>query len=82
MKKKLKKIKIFLIISSIMWVILFIACVGSKNELATTVMIYILSFTFLINFVVWVVYRIKKKKYTFYTIKTDNETKEIEIKEE
>lgn len=80
MKEKFKKVKRYLIISNIIWVILFMIAVGIKDPKGSEALSFVLGITFAGNFIIWVIYRIKRKKYRFYTIKENG--KEIEIEEE
>lgn len=80
MKEKFKKVKMYLIISNIIWVILFMIAVGIKDPKGSGALSFVLGITFAGNFIIWVIYRIKRKKYRFYTIKENG--KEIEIEEE
>lgn len=82
MKEKFKKVKMYLIISSIVWIVLLIFTAGIKDTKIREILTYILGITFTINLIIWIVYKVKRKKYKFYTIKENGKTVEVEEKEE
>lgn len=82
MKEKFKKAKKYLIISSIIWILVLFLNVYIKNKTVNNVINIVLAIDFMINFIIFVIYRLKRKKYRFYKVKTDDKETDIEIKEE
>ncbi len=82
MKEKFRKIKKYLIISTIILFLILFFAVGLKNEGLRNILSYILAFVLIINFIIFIIYKIKRKKYKFYRIKENGIETEVEIKEE
>ena len=72
----------YLIISSIVWIVLLIFTAGIKDTKISEILTYILGITFTINLIIWIVYKVKRKKYKVDTIKENGKTVEVEEKEE